>query len=334
MKILLVNPPGWQKGSTNLGLCYLASSLIARGHKVLILDVNATNASPEAVSARAAAYMPDVIGFSLKTSTANAAFLLSKTIKGRYASAVHVAGGAHITLCYKESLLDNHELEYCFLGEAELSFIEFVDRLEKHLPVDDISGIAFVKNGEVVTIRREYIEDIDSIQFPNMEAIEGFSFKDFRYPMITSRGCPYPCIYCCVGVVSSKRWRARSPENVLAELRLSKAKYGITKFEILDDNFTLSVERAKEFCTLLIESGLQLSWYCHNGIRADKLDLELARLMKAAGCTSVAIGVESGDPAIFDSIKKGEPLEAIINAVSYIKAAGMKAVGYFIIGLP
>ncbi len=334
MKILLINPPGWQKGSTNLGLCYLASSLIARKHNVLILDVNATNEPPEAVAEKARKFAPDIIGFSLKTSTANAALMLSKAIKTRYGNAVHVAGGAHITLAFKDTLLENIEIEYCFLGESEKSFIDFVERLQDGRPVEEVAGIAYRKGGEVVDTNREYIEDLDAIPYPSMDVIEDFSFKEFRYPMITSRGCPYPCTYCCVGVVSSKKWRARSPENIIAELKYVKQKYGITMFEILDDNFTLNMYRAKKFCRLLIESGLNLSWYCHNGIRADNLDFELAKLMKKAGCTSIALGVESGDPAVFDSIKKGEPLEAIVNAVKCIKAAGMRAVGYFIIGLP
>lgn len=334
MKVLLINPPGWQKGSTNLGLCYLAGNLLANGHEVLILDVNATNDSPEVVAKKAAQYAPGIIGFSLKTSTANAALLLSKAIKERYDKALHVAGGPHVTLAYKECLLDNPEIEYCFLGESDASFIDFVKTLEEGGDPKKIAGIAYRDGGKAVATAREYIEELDSLPIPQLEAIENFSFKDFRYPMITSRGCPYPCTYCCVGVVSSKKWRSRTPENILDELKTVTKKYGITSFEILDDNFTLRVDRAKEFCRLLIESRLNLSWYCHNGIRADKIDMELARLMKEAGCTSVALGVESGDAEIFDSIKKGEPLEAIVNAVKCIKAAGMKAVGYFIIGLP
>lgn len=334
MKILLINPPGWQKGSTNLGLCYLASNLLANRHKVLILDVNATNDSPDVVSEKARKFAPDVIGFSLKTSTANSALILSKAIKKRYGNAVHVAGGPHITLAYRDTLVENPEIEYCFLGESDRSFIDFIKGLEEGKSVEGVPGIAYRKDGGIVTTAREYIEDLDSIPYPNLEAIENFDFRGFRYPMITSRGCPYPCTYCCVGVVSSKKWRARTPGNILAELKYVKDRFGITMFEILDDNFTLRVERAKEFCRLLIESKLNLSWYCHNGIRADKIDLELAKLMKEAGCTSVALGVESGDPAIFDSIKKGEPLEAVVNAVKCIKAAGMRAVGYFIIGLP
>ncbi len=334
MKILLVNPPGWQKGSTNLGLCYLAGDLIEAGHEVLILDVNATDDAPEVVAKKAEKYEPVVIGFSLKTATANAALLLSKAIKKRYKNAVHVAGGAHVTLAYKECLLENPEIEYAFIGESDRSFIELVDGLEHSRDVKKIAGIAYREGGEVVATKREYIKDLDSLPIPSLESIESFSFKDFRYPMITSRGCPYPCTYCCVGVVSSKEWRARTPENIMAELRTVTERHGIKAFEILDDNFTLRVDRAKKFCRLLIESKLNLTWYCHNGIRADKIDMELARLMKQAGCTSVALGVESGDAKIFESIKKGEPLEAVVNAVKCIQAAGMKAVGYFIIGLP
>ncbi len=334
MKVLLVNPPGWQKGSTNLGLCYLAGSLKAAGHEVLILDVNATDDPPEVVAEKAEAFGPGVIGFSLKTATANAAFLLSKAIKKRYPKAVHVAGGPHVTLAYEECLRENPEIEYCFIGESDESFIDFVRRLEEGQDPRGVAGIACRQDGEVIATERRYIEDLDSLPAPSLESIEHFSFKGFRYPMITSRGCPYPCTYCCVGVVSSKKWRARTPENIIAELRAVKEKYGITSFEILDDNFTLRVDRAKKFCRLLIESGMNLDWYCHNGIRADKIDMELARLMKKAGCASVALGIESGDAEIFDSIKKGEPLEAVVNAVKCIQAAGMKAVGYFIIGLP
>jgi len=215
-----------------------------------------------------------------------------------------------------------------------LSFIDFVNKTAAGQPVEKIPGIAFRKDGRVVSAPREYIENVDSLPFPSFEAIRNYDYTDFRYPMITSRGCPYPCTYCCVGVVSSKKWRARSPENIIEEIKAAKARFNMDKFEILDDNFTLNVDRAKKFCRLLLDNKLNLSWWCHNGIRADKIDLELAKLMKESGCTSVALGVESGDEKIFDSIKKGEKLEAIVNAVKMIKQAGMKAVGYFIIGLP
>ena len=334
MRILLINPPGWQKGSTNLGLCYLAGNLIANSHEVLIFDLNEANEPHEALVLKTKEFAPDIIGFSLKTSTAKAAFLISKIIKKGYKKAVHVAGGPHITLDFKGSLLENTDIKYCFLGESDISFIDFVNRLEKKEPVEDIPGIAYVKNGKVVVTKQKYIDDLDALSYPSLEAIKNFNFKDFRYPIITSRGCPYLCTYCCVRLVCGSKWRPRSPENAIDELRIAKEKFGIKTFEILDDNFTLDRARAKRFCRLLIESRLRLSWYCHNGIRADRIDAELAKIMKKAGCSSVALGIESGNAEVFDSIKKGEPLEAIVDAVKCIKSAGMRVVGYFIIGLP
>ncbi len=334
MKILLINPPGWQKGSTNLGLCYLAGNLIDKGHKVLILDLNAADELYESAAIKAEKYAPDIIGFSIKTSTANMAFLISKEIKKRYKKAIHIAGGPHITLDYKVSLVENPEIEYCFLGESDISFIDFVNRFEKGQSIKEVAGIAYLDKGSVIVTEQKYIEELDNLPYPSFDAIENFNFKDFRYPLITSRGCPYRCTYCCVGLVCGKKWRARTPEDTIAELKSAKKIFAIKTFEILDDNFTLKLDRAKQFCRLMIKNKLKLNWYCHNGIRADKLDLELAKLMKKAGCTSVALGIESGNAEVFDSIKKGETLASIVSAVKYIKMAGMKVVGYFIIGLP
>jgi hypothetical protein len=121
---------------------------------------------------------------------------------------------------------------------------------------------------------------------------------------------------------------------VVDELEHVVKTKGITHFEIWDDNFTLDINHAKSICDEIIRRGLHLSWYCHNGIRADRINRELAMLMKKAGCTSIAFGIESGNPATFDSIKKGETLSVVVDAVRLVKDVGINAVGYFIIGLP
>ena len=108
----------------------------------------------------------------------------------------------------------------------------------------------------------------------------------------------------------------------------------INSLAIWDDNFTLNIERAKEICREIIKRKLSLTWYCHNGIRADRIDIKLARLMKRAGCTSLAFGIETGSHDVFDSIKKGESLSDILKAIKIVKKVGIQAVGYFIIGLP
>lgn len=334
MKVLLINPPGWQKGSINLGLSYLGAALLADRHEVKIFDVNAGELSPEAVAEKAKKYAPDIIGFSVKTATVRPALLISSAIKKTYKEAVHVAGGPHITLMYEEFLKEGAEFEYAFLGESDESFPLFINKLEKKEEFSSVPGLVYKKAGKLIATERKLAADLDKIPFPNFDSIDTFVAEDFRYPLITSRGCPYLCIYCCVGIVSSKKWRGRSVANIISELEYAKEHHGIKTFEILDDNFTLKLDRAKEFCRALIKRKLNLSWYCHNGIRADKLDLELTKLMKKAGCTSIALGIESGDEKVFNSIKKGEKLSDIVAGVRLIQKAGMRAVGYFIIGLP
>lgn len=334
MRILLINPPGWQKESINVGLSYLAAAVLKEGHGVKIFDINISNQPPQVVADRVKEFSPQVIGFSVKTATVQPACIISRSIKKVYNKAIHVAGGPHISLAYEEFLRENHEFDYAFIGESDISFPDFIKKVNSNKELSGISGICYRNKDKIVATEKEIISDLDSLPFPNFNVIDTFQPDRFRYPLITSRGCPYSCIYCCVSLISSKKWRARSVENILKELKHAKERYNIGNFEILDDNFTLHLNRAKEFCRQLKSEKFNFTWYCHNGIRADKLDWELAKLMKRSGCTSVAIGVESGDKKIFNSIKKGEKLSHIVQAVHLIKKAGMRTVGYFIIGLP
>ena len=138
---------------------------------------------------------------------------------------------------------------------------------------------------------------------------------------------------CNVPTVIGRKFRTRSGENILEELRYAQEKYGSKEFKVLDDNFTLQMDRAKDICRLFIEEKLDMKWTCPNGIRADRLDEELCSLMKQAGCYSMSIGVESGDPDVFDKIKKGEKLADVEKGIRLAQAAGIKVHGFFIIGL-
>jgi len=129
-------------------------------------------------------------------------------------------------------------------------------------------------------------------------------------------------------------YRWRSPEAVIAELRHAVDRLGIAAFEIVDDAFNVRLDRSKEFCRQLIQAQLRLPWTCPNGIRADRVDDELARLMADSGCISAQVGVESGDPDVFGRIGKGCSLEAIEQGIHRLQAAGINVGGFFIIGLP
>ncbi|MDD5629813.1 MAG: radical SAM protein [Elusimicrobia bacterium] len=334
MRVLLINPPGWQSGSVSLGLGYLAAVLRRDGHEVKVLDETGQKLDPLALAEKAKDFAPAVIGFHCKTAQANAVALISRKIKDIHPSATHVVGGPHITLCHQEFLTENTDFAFGFLGEAEEAFSEFCKKFAAQEPLTDIPGLAYRRDGGIQVNPRKPIGALDKLPRPDFDAIEGFSWRDFRYPLLTSRGCPYKCNFCSVPLTAGPGFRTRTPDDCVDELAAAKRDKGIACFEILDDNFTLNLTRAKAFCRALIQKGLGLSWYCHNGIRADRLDAELAGLMKKAGCTSIAFGVESGDPEVFQRIGKGETLEQISQAIRITKDAGMQAVGYFIIGLP
>jgi radical SAM superfamily enzyme YgiQ (UPF0313 family) len=154
------------------------------------------------------------------------------------------------------------------------------------------------------------------------------------YTLVTSRGCPYQCVYCSKPI-TGHTWRARSPEDVVAEWKYLVHEMRATEIGITDDVWNLNLDRAKALCRLLIAEGLNtVPWVTIHGMRADHTDDELFVLMKAAGCKRAGFGVESGNQAVLDSIKKRQTLDDVRRAFRGAKAAGLQTMGFFIFGLP
>jgi radical SAM superfamily enzyme YgiQ (UPF0313 family) len=156
-----------------------------------------------------------------------------------------------------------------------------------------------------------------------------------RYPyaiMMTSRGCPYSCTFCSNFRTQGKKFRARSPENVLAEIDHLVKEYGVKEINIIDDNFTFLPKRVKEICDGLIERNYDLELKTGNGIRADRVSLPMLKHMKKAGFYLVAYGVESGSERILKKMRKGETKDHIRRAVKWSKQAGLLTEGFFMFG--
>ena len=335
MRVLLIDPPGWQKHSLSLGLAYLAGAVRAADFDVQILDMNNHVYSDERIKRIIIDYNPRVIGISVKTATANVSAEVIRRLKNDFPDILYVAGGPHITLCGNEFMNKNKEIDFGVSGEGEVSFAKLLKTVtDEKYDNFGIDRIYYRKNGRLNFNNNYESLDVSKLAFPTFEYIKDMDFTDFRYPLLTSRGCPHGCIFCCVGLISGKKWRAREPDDVVNELLQAKDNYQMQYFEIMDDNFTFDIERAKKICRLIIKRKLKLDWWCHNGLRADRLDQELLNLMKKAGCTSIALGIESGDKDVFNNINKGEELSDIVRAVRMVKKAGIKCVGYFIVGLP
>lgn len=328
MKICLIDPIGVTKG-LNAGLGYLASSLINEGHIVKVIDLNNNGDNTKNRINDIKNY--DIIGVSVKSFTTQSTYEISKLLRGKKL----ICGGPHITLDGYNFLQENPNFSIGVIGEGEQTLGELTNAIENNMSLQDIKGILYRdKNELIVNPRRDFIHDLDSLPYPNYEVFDSFSGTIANYPLVTSRGCPYACIYCCVGKVSGKKWRSRDPKEIIKELEFAKVKYNSKKFGILDDTFTQDVKRAKKICELLIDHSINMSWSCGNGIRADKLDEELVALMKDSGCSLISLGIESGDSSVFNNIKKGVKLEDIEHAINLSKKYKIKVIGSFIVGLP
>jgi radical SAM superfamily enzyme YgiQ (UPF0313 family) len=247
-----------------------------------------------------------------------------------------VFGGPHISIAREEFFKKHARADAIFIGEAETSFCNFLDWAEGKRNENDMKGVAVrKKDGSIyMNYDRELDDDLDSLPFPSYAVFDSVSERIDNYPLLTSRGCPYRCIYCSVGSISGKKWRSRKIDSIMKEIKTSRDKFGFRYFFIIDDNFTLDKERAREFCNALISEKTDLRWSLPNGIRSDKLDEGLVKLMTSSGCEAVSFGVESADPEVFKNINKGETLEDIESAIILCRKYRLRVSGKFIIGLP
>lgn len=338
--IVFVDPRGWQGFATgqsaypNVGIAYLASALRSREHNVHILDLNNSLMSESDVLLEIARLKPDLIGFSIKTATMRSAERIASMIKKSFPDVLTVAGGPHIILT-SEHLRNHPFFHYLVPGEGEEILPQICECLDRGEKLPAIQGIIRTEQDDPGPHTVSLITDVDKLDFPDYSGFPNPVRERVRthYPLHTSRGCPYRCIFCSVPYVSGRKFRVRSYGNLIRELAQAK-EHGTTGFEIIDDVFNLNVQRSKEFCQRLIDADLGLQWCCENGIRADRMDVDLARLMYRSGCKHVCIGIESADPPVFANVKKGETLEEIEDGIKMLKDAGVAVSGFFIIGLP
>ncbi len=360
MRVLLVSPESrlWSsRKHIPLGLGYLAAVLEEEGHDVDLWD-GAVEEEPLSVLLDGVRF--DLVGVSSTTPLIHEAWEAAREAKER--EAITILGGPHPTLLPTESL-ERPEVDMVARGEAEDTIIEITRALEKDQGYLDpetcvrrfassvwsqVAGLSF-RDGKREIVHnppRPPRRDLDSLPFPahhlyrierytNLQPLtDGLNLRARAYTIITSRGCPYQCIYCSKAVTGNI-WRPRSPQNVVAEWRKLAVELKATEIGVTDDVMTLDIERAKEICRLLIQERLnKVPWITIHGIRADNADLELFQLMKEAGCKRVGFGVESGNQRVLNIMKKNQTIDDVRRAFRDARQAGLETIGFFIFGLP
>ena len=332
MKIAFVDPKGIHFG-LNTGLAYIVSSLKKLGRNdIRVFDFNNNTSRRDERLEELSSY--DVIGFSVKSFTKEDVVAIASQVKR--SGNILVAGGPHISIDGMNFLSEDSSFDYAIPGEGEYSMVQLIEVIEGTEKLENIKGILYRNKGiPVANGAAERIIDLDALPFPDYCSFDSITDGPiYNYPLVTSRGCPYKCTYCCVREVIGTQWVARSVGNIIAELKDVYGKYSSKNFNIQDDNFTLDTRRALDFCDTIVREGINFKWSCPNGIRADRIDEILIHSMKKSGCFMAAFGIESGNAKEFNSIKKGEKLQDIINAVKLAQKQGIYVIGNFIIGLP
>ena len=331
-KVLLIFPPVtheeiYSKGISEighvlppLGLAYIASMLEKNDIDVKIIDSIVLKLTLEDVVKQAVEYLPDHIGISAMTPTIHRSITLAKELKKYLPDIPIIFGGPDPSQHPKE--VEKYEcVDTVVVGEGEYAMVDIVK--------NNLRGI----------VHGSPIKDLDELPFPARHLLPmelyfsgvSLSKRSPQATMITSRGCPHDCAFCSKSTFG-RLYRVRSPKNVIAEIKYLMKEYGVKEISFWDDIWGLSDSWAEEFCDLILEEGIDLTWSCE--ARVDTVNLEKLKLMKKAGCWNIFYGIESGNQDLLDIIGKGVTLEQIRNAIKWTKKAGIEIRANFMLALP
>lgn len=329
--LLLYNVYSDELGSSRppLGTGYLAQALTDANIPYDVVDMKLGHPESEVLK-KVQSQFYDVIGLSVYTVGHRRFFDLMRQIKKVSPQSITIVGGPHVTLLREQILHDNPELNFAQVGEAELSFVEFCQGAEP----GKVPGLIWRKeNGEVVVNPTDWIKDPTTIAWPRYSGFELYKYGG-EMGIITSRGCPYSCIFCSVSLTMGRKIRLRSPESVGEELEYWYQR-GKRIFNFLDDNFTFSPEHVYGVCDQIDRRGLTgLTLRASNGVRADKLTREMLVRLKSVGLRSFGIGVEAGNDRVLAILKKGETMAQIENAIALSCELGLEVSLFFVYGTP
>ena len=350
MRICLVSSPRYdckptRKSLPPLGLATLGAVALQAGHQVVGVE-GVFIGCPRKIAAEVAASHPDVVGTNTVTQDRLASIATIREIRKACPDALIVVGGAHYACSARDALKSVPEIDVVVCGEGEQTFLELLEAGRDCDVLAGIAGLAYRDgNGHIcMTEKRAAIMDISTLPRPAWELFnpqaysakasqgaKGHSQATVVAGVMTSRGCPQQCIFCA----NANPTRVRYLDVVAAvdQIEWLRENLGVSCLDILDDDFLTSDAHAVAICEEMLRRDVRIDWWC--GARAKNLNLDVLKLMRRAGCRSIAFGVETGTDEVLRKIHKGATTEDYRKAMHVVAGSGIEQVGLcLIIGLP
>ncbi|MDD5169594.1 MAG: radical SAM protein [Syntrophales bacterium] len=336
MRVAIIAPPYplEEAPAPPLGITYVAAAFEAAGAEVLLLDYIVTRYTEEKLKNALESFKPDVVGTTSVTLNFPASAAILETAKRIRPDILTVMGGPHVSFDAGNTLSTYPKIDMVVMGEGERTIAELMACKFDRTALSSIRGIAYRDNCQIrFTEPREFIEDIDTLPLPARHLLPLSRYQALGFPisMITSRGCPYQCIFCQGRRMVGSRIRQRSAVSVVNEIE-NILSYGISRINIADDLFVLDGKKVRDVCEEIQRRGLRFAWSAF--ARVNTVDRETLEIMRDTGCDAVSFGVESGNQEMLDRIKKKITLSQVQKAVALCREVGLVVHCSFIIGLP
>jgi len=356
------------------GLLYIAAVLESKNYQVEVCDGRVQGkdifsrrpfsdgyllgASWEEMAGFVKSSSPHIIGISNQFTTQFYTTLkMAEVVKKVNPRIVTVVGGPHASIMPESFFEHSQFIDLVVMGEGEYIMPEVGEWYRGRRSLDSIKGIVYRNGGRILRNEpRKPIENLDDLPFPAYHLIDleryfalkakaknlNISRPRYNYPgserslsFITSRGCPFNCVFCSIHLHMGKEWRSHSPEYVVDHLEYLLKTYNVKHFHFEDDNLTLHRKRFEKVLDIIRERGLNFTWDTPNGVRADTLDEELLVKCKQTGCVYLIMGIESGDQYVLDNIiRKKLSLSRVVKVCKLAKHVGIDMRSFYVIGFP
>jgi|CXWL01.1.fsa_nt_gi radical SAM superfamily enzyme YgiQ (UPF0313 family) len=348
-RVVLFNPSPWV-GSQYYGLPLPLLAVAAiphhRGYPVTIIvqdvDDDPDNQVLEACK--------DAIVFgvtSLTGSMIGEGLSICAKVRARFPSLPIVWGGTHPSIT-PEQTAEHLLVDVVVAGQGEATFMDLIEAIETGRPYDEVAGIYFKKDGQVVSTGCRPTVDIDKLPPMPFDLLDMERFILLHSQALESRvagkravtyyssyGCPFSCSFCSEPATSNRRWYAKSPERVIAELELLRNEYGIEVVVFEDPIYFIDVKRVRRIAELMIERNLGIKWSATSRLETiKKLDDETWHILKRSGFIQVFIGIESASPTVLKAIGKKYTADEIVEAARILHEHDVVLTGSFIQGIP